>query len=197
MPPHNWKVNPVELVQQFEARHKNPAAGALFLWAVWAVDSLHYLDDLDQVFNTSLVPLAGHAPDVIDVAHARWATGTSITSLDLCAAGLGRTFCANSGPREYDLGDFNPTRRAQLPPDTQQWIDRVLSDPQYGQAKAARDWLTHSRLTRHFAVSIGGPPQRLTLAIGSTRLAVRELIELARDLATRHVSDLLQLLPGL
>ena len=206
MPSYNWLIDPVNLIQQFEARHNSSAAGALFAWAVWAVDSLHYLDDLDQAFDVSHVPLADHRPDVVDVAHARWATGTSITSLDLCAAGLGRAFCAHNGMYELDLGDFDPAasksrpivaRRTHLPPNAQQWIDRVLADPQYIEAKSARDWLTHSRLRRHFFLSIGGPPQRLTLEFGTTQLPVRGLIELARDLATRHVSDFLQLLPQL
>lgn len=206
MPPHNWPVDPVDLIRQFEARHNSPAAGALFAWAVWAVDSLHYLDDLDRAFDGSRVPLAGHRPDVVDVSHARWATGTSITSLDLCAAGLGRAFCPHARMRELDLGNFDPAangsrsvpaRRAQLPPDAQQWIDRVLADPQYNEAKSARDWLTHSRLIRHFVLAAGGLPQRLTLEFGSSRLPVRGLIELARDLATRHVSGFLQLLPQL
>lgn len=133
----------------------------------------------------------------MDVAHARWATGTSITSLDLCAAGLGRAFCAHKGTRELDLGDLNPTRRAQLSHDAQRWIDRVLTDPQYNDVKSARDWLRHSRIKSHFVLTAGGPPQRLTLEFGSSRLPVRDLIELARDLTTRHVSDFLQILPPL
>lgn len=195
MPPYNWQADPFKLIQQFETRHNNPAAGALFAWAVWTVDCLHYLDDLDQAFDGSRIPIAGHMPDVVDVAHARWVTGTSITSLDLCAAGLGRAFCGQNGKRELDIGDFNDTRKAQLPLDAQQWIDRIHEDSNYKQVKSARDWLTHSRLNRHFF--IGGPPQRLTLEFDSTRLPVRDLIELARDLATRHVSDFLQILPQL
>ena len=198
MPPYNWQAEPINLIQQFETRHGCPAAGALFAWAVWAVDCLHYLDDLDRDFDVSRMPIAGHRPDVVDVAHARWATGTSITSLDLCAAGLGRAFCAQTRTHEFDIGDINnAARRAKLPPDAQQWIDHVLADPYYNQVKSARDWFTHSRLNRHFVLAIGGPPQRLILEFGSTRLPVRDLIELAQDLATRHVSDFVQILPKL
>lgn len=113
MPPHNWQVDPLELIRQFEDRHNSPAGGALLLWAVWTVDSLHYLDDLDLAFTGSLLEMAGHDPSMIDVAHARWAAGTSISSLDLCAAGLGRTFCGQTQPRELDLGNFDPRQKNQ------------------------------------------------------------------------------------
>ncbi|NJC96659.1 MAG: hypothetical protein FIB03_10050 [Anaerolineae bacterium] len=125
-------------------------AGALFAWAISTVDSLYYLDGLDRDFDTSGIPIAGHRPDIVDVTHARWATSTAITSLDLCAAGLGRTFCGHTGPHELDIQDINVTRKAQLPPDAQRWIDSVRADSQYNDVKSARDWLIHSRLKRHF-----------------------------------------------
>ncbi len=53
MPPYTWQIDPVGVIQKFEARHNNPNAGALFAWAVWTVDYLYYLDDLDQDFNNS------------------------------------------------------------------------------------------------------------------------------------------------
>jgi hypothetical protein len=34
----------MELIRPFEVRHQNPASGALFAWAAWTVDSLHYLE---------------------------------------------------------------------------------------------------------------------------------------------------------
>ncbi len=78
----NWPTGPIELIQSFENRHKSPTAGALFSWAAWAVESLHYLDDIDRAYDTSHATIGGHTPDVVDVAHARWATATSITALD-------------------------------------------------------------------------------------------------------------------
>jgi hypothetical protein len=108
MPSYNWPVDPIKLIQHFEARHNSPKAGALFMWAVSTVDCLYYLDDIDHDFDSSRKPLEDHRRDIIDVAHARWATGSSITALDLCAAGLGRSFCANKGIHELDLEDFNP-----------------------------------------------------------------------------------------
>ena len=206
MPPFSWPNEPMQQVQKFEAKHKSPEAGALFAWAAWTVDCLHYLDDVDTAFNQSPTSLSGHRPDVVDVAHARWATGTSITATDLCAAGLARAFCGHTGPKELDLVDFDLTaspsteknaRRALLPPPALQWVDSVIGDPDYGTTKAARDWLTHSRLKRHFTLDAGGPPQRLELELPSARLPVRRLVELSRDLATRHVSALLGVLPSL
>ncbi len=205
MPPYNWPTDPMDAVRQSEARHKNPAAGALFAWAFWTVDCLHYLDDLDFAYNASPTGSLGHKPDVVDVAHARWATGTCITALDLCAAGLARAFCSHAGPKELDLGDFDPgvsrnapKTRALLPAAALNWVDTVLADPDYNTVKSARDWLTHSRLPRHFVMAAGGPPQRLSLELpGAVRLPVRQLVELARDLATRHVTAFLTVLPGL
>lgn len=208
MPLLNWTTDPMELIHPFEVRHQNPASGALFAWAAWTVDSLHYLDDIDRAYDASHAPVGGHRPDVVDVAHARWATGTCITALDLCAAGLGRAFCGHSGARELDLAHFDPggrpskpkdVRRARLPLPAQQWVDDVCADLHYKQIKSARDWLTHSRIPRHFTVAVGegGPPQRLQLQLETERLGVRRLVDHARDVGTRHVSALLAMLPKL
>jgi hypothetical protein len=200
MPPLNWQTEPTELIGPFEDRHKNPAAGALFAWAAWAVECLHYLDDLDCAFDDTQSTIAGHRPDVVDVSHARWATGTCVTALDLCAAGLGRAFCGHTGEREFDLGDFDLARRsskacrAKLPSPAQQWLDDVFADPDYEVIKSARDWLTHRRVKRHFTLVAGGPPQRLVLELSTGKLPVRQLIELAKELATRHVTDSLRIL---
>jgi hypothetical protein len=204
MPPYIWLNDPIELIQKFENRHKHPDAGALIAWGVWAVECLHYLDDVDLAFEASQLMVAGHKPDIVDVAHARWATGTCITALDLCAASLGRAICGHTGPREFDLSYFDPAgkastkiqaRRAQLPLAAKQWVDSVLADPDYNEVKSARDWLTHSRLKRHLFVGAPGPPQRLSLELPSNKLPVRKLIQMTRDLATRHVSDFLQIVP--
>jgi len=193
----------MQVIQSFETRHKNPSAGALFAWAIWAVDSLHYLDDIDRAYNTSQAVIGAHRPDVVDVAHARWATATCITALDLCAAGIGRSFCAHVKPRELDLASFDSCQlskrkldlRALLPPLVLQWVDSVCADVQYKEIKKARDWLVHSRVSRHFTLSTGGPPQRLKLEIDKRQLEVRHVIEVARDVATRHVVAFVNVLP--
>lgn len=148
--------------------------------------------------------VGGHRSDVVDVAHARWSTSTCITALDLCAAGLARSFCAHGGSKKFDLGDFDLSqppdrtvnRRARLPQLALQWVDNVLADVDYKNIKAARDWLIHSRLNRHFSVTPGGPPQRLKLELQSTQREVRCIVELSRDVATRHVSAFIALLPN-
>jgi hypothetical protein len=206
MPPLKWTTDPIQLVQSFERRHHPPTdAGALFVWAAWTVESLHYLDDLDAAYESN-PPNAGHQRDIIDVAHARWATGTSITAVDLCAAGLGQALCQQRKPHELKLADFDPDpyakipqqvkrgqRRAQLPVPAQGWIISACTDPQYETIKEARNWLTHSRMPR--IVSLG--PTRLELRLGTTPIGVRELVETARDYATQHVSGLLQMIPQL
>jgi len=201
MPPFNWRVDPTDLIKSFEARHQNPASGALFCWAASSVESLHYLDDIDRIYDTSHATIADHGPDVVDVAHARWATATSITALDLCAAGLGRAFCQHQGTRELGLPGFAPgshqDRRTKLPSLARKWIDAVHADPQYKTIKQSRNWLTHSRIIRHFTLATAGPPQRLQLELGGTKVEVRQLIEDARDCATRHVSEFIEKLPQL
>src|SRR6266481_6554674 len=107
MPLHHWVSEPIALIQTFEDRHRNPDAGALLLWAAWCIDCLYYLDDVDYAYDSSHRAVGGHQPQVVDIAHARWATGTCITALDLCAAALGRTFCGHNGPYELALRHFN------------------------------------------------------------------------------------------
>jgi hypothetical protein len=204
MPPLSWANDPMELIRAFETRYHNPNAGALFAWAAWAVDGLHYLADIDAT-HTSNEAGSGHRPDVVDVAHARWATGTCITAVDLCAAGLGRAFCGHGKARELDLADFDlgvPTKRqnalrGRLPLQARSWVDGVCADPGYREIKEARDWLTHSRILRHFRLAAGGPPQRLELQLGAMRLSVRQLIERARDAGNQHVVQFLAMLPHL
>lgn len=209
MPPYNWPKEPIEVIQEFESRHSHPDAGALLTWAAMAVECLHYLDDVDRTFDVSQTTVAGHRPDIVDVAHARWATSTCITALDLCAAWLGRAFCGYTGAQELKLANFNnlsikpsqqkrvQARRDQLPPRAQQWLDDVLTDSDYKVVKSARDWLTHSRVKRHFVLNAGGPPERLLLELPPNKLPVRQLVEITRDLATRRVSELLRILPHL
>jgi hypothetical protein len=205
MPRYTWAADPSNIISGFETRHAQPDSGALLAWAVLSVESLHYLADIDQDYEISHHVVGGHSRDIADVAHARWATGTCITSLDLCAAALGRTFCGHKSPRELALSDFDTSKSpkkatkllAALPRQSQDWMRDLLSDARYKELKTARDWLTHSRVTRHSAIMPGGPPQRLRIDLATTRLSIREVVEHARDLATETVSKLLVLLPQL
>ncbi len=181
MPRYTWAADPNNIISGFETRHVQPDSGALLAWAVLSVESLHYLADVDQ------------------------ATGTCITSLDLCAAALGRTFCGHKSSRELALPDFDTSKSskkapkliAALPRPARDWMRDLLSDARYKEIKTARDWLTHSRVRRHFTIMPGGPPQRLRIDLATTRLSIREVVEHARDLATETVSKLLVVLPQL
>lgn len=200
-----WTQDPIGLIQSFEARYTCPEVGALFAWAASTVDGLHYLDDIDQAYDASHSVVGLHRGDIVDVAHARWATSTSITALNLCAAGLGRCFCAHKDRQELDLGSFDSARRrkqradlrVKLPSAALQWVDGVLEDPEYKKIKAARDWLIHSRLKRHFSMASGGPSQRLKLEVDGTQLEIRYIVKLARDVATKHVTGFFDLLQDL
>jgi hypothetical protein len=103
MPRYIWAADPNNIISGFETRHAEPESGALLVWAVLSVESLHYLADIDQDYEISHHVVGGHSRDIADVAHARWATSTCITSLDLCGAALGRTFCGHKSSRELAM----------------------------------------------------------------------------------------------
>jgi hypothetical protein len=65
----------------------------------------------------------------------------------------------------------------------------------YVTIKAARNWLTHSRMKRQFSLGGSGPTPRISLSLPSGHTPVRQIIELSRDFATRHVAGFLNLLP--
>lgn len=207
MPSAQWQTDPSAAIAAFEKRHPDPEAGALLLWAFSSVDALHYLVDLDAEYETSRSVPGGHSPDVVDIAHARWATGTCITALDLCTAGLARALGRHQGPRELDLGDFARVRPSEamavvirvMPRPALDWIQAVLGDAVYAEMKAARDALTHRRVPRHLYASLGSaaPDPRLDLQVDTHRIPVPRLIQDARALATGHLDNLLTLLPAL
>ena len=111
MPLMQWHKSPMEIVQAYEIRHPGSNIGPLAMWAAWSVESLHYLADIDQLQIGYPASVAGHHADVIDIAHVRWATGTAITSLDLCAATAGRLFCGSTKTVELDLRAFQTYKR--------------------------------------------------------------------------------------
>ena len=119
-----WPKPPREIIQAFESRGRNRGeVGALILWAVWGAESLYYIDELDREHQSNPRNNSLHHPDVKDIAHIRWTTGTAISSLDLCAAALGREYCSWNKTQELDLRDFDKKytsktiskRRALLP----------------------------------------------------------------------------------
>jgi hypothetical protein len=200
-----WKKDPVAVVQGYEARHGGSSLGALVLWSTWAVASLHYLDDLDDAQAAYPESVRGQHPDIVDIAHVRWATGSAVTSLDLCAAALGRACCAHTKAHELDLRDFDAVttskrisrNRGMLPAQALSWIDAVLADSRYRDIQDARDPLTHSWLSRHLSRGgQGGHPGRthFTLRKTNTSIGARDLVILSRDVATEHVQAFLNVL---
>jgi hypothetical protein len=198
-----WPKQPIEIVQSFEARRpRRGPIGALVLWAVWGVESLHYLDDLDDEHNNILRNNPPHDPQVKDISHIRWATGAAISSLDLCAAALGRECCAWNRINEPDLRDFDATstsrnsskHRMMLPSPALSWIDGVLSDTRYTEVHGARNPLTHSRLIRNLFLN---SPTKFQISTTGSAFTAGELVVLSRDLATDKVNEFLRVLDTL
>jgi hypothetical protein len=150
------------------------------------------------------LPVALHSPSIVSIAHVRWATGTAITALDLCAAALARECCGWNGPRELDLRGFDPSskdkavpaRRAQLPATPLAWVDAVLEDPNYQNVQGARNPLTHARLRRKLDGDRLSSVQFVVAAAGD-EMHARDLVRIARDLATKHVAAFLHVVESL
>ena len=197
MPAPEWSPDPGDLIQAFEARRADKRAGALFSWAARAVEGLYYLDDLDASFDETRATVGDHSPDVVDLAHARWAATSCATAIDLCAAGLGRAYCQHEGQKELALSDFDSSladkngsrrvRRSKLPGIALEWVNQVLGDHGYTTVRDARNWLTHSRIPRRFSVG-GSPPERLKLML-TPEIGLRAFVALAKDVASRHVQE--------
>jgi hypothetical protein len=199
MPVFKWPREPIKIIQAFEGRRQGRGeTGALIMWAAWTVEGLHYLDDLDTLHHKGSQSDKTHQPDVVNIAHVRWATGSAITALDLCAAALGREFCGLAGQRELDLRGFDPLlagkdiplRRAALSANSIAWVDSVLADARYKDVQGARNPLTHSRLKRRMYID---GPSHTEFFITATRntLNTRNLVCRARDLATERVTEFL------
>lgn len=102
MAPYEWSRDPEAVARQLNA--VNADAQARLTFAVECVNGLHYLADLDNhlVPRDAATAVLEHGWQVIDMAHVRWAAGSAITALDLCAAALGRRYCGITGD-ERDL----------------------------------------------------------------------------------------------
>jgi hypothetical protein len=200
----SWTKSPDSVAQGYDARHGQNLSSSLFRWATFVVEELYYLDDLDSDWNNYLNHAGSHNPDIIDMAHGRWATGSAITALDLCAAALGRQYCNWTGRNEFDLRDFDQqttqtlTRRGTLPPSALAWVDGVLADPRYQIVLNIRHSLTHSRLPRHLRISLGGEPKKdrmdfkITINGNQIQIGVRDLVLQSKDLAGQHVDRFLR-----
>ena len=167
MPAFIWPIPPVSAAATFDRRSTD--ASSCLIFASEAVDGLHYLSDIDNSLPGDAVLDGNHKATIAHVTHARWAAGTAMTALDLCAACIG--FLHLPAPRNrrfYDIGRL--TQEQQKPQDQRRfdlanvpgalaWLNGVTSDGDYTLVQEVRDLLTHRSTARHFYVGVGGPTQ--------------------------------------
>lgn len=204
---HEWRKPPIEVVQGYAERHPGALIAAPAMWAVWAVETLHYLDDIDLMLQRNYpASVYSHHAVVVDMGHVRWATSTAITSLDLCAAALGDLYCGNVRKRKLDLRSFTPStrsdrpaaRRAALPPTALSWIDGVREDQRYRDIRDARNPFTHSWLARSITMHpVRADRTGFVIEKYQRPVNARELVELSRSLATDQVTAFLDVIDSL
>jgi len=226
MSPYQWRTNPAEIVIAYEERGKRNGAGSRFTAATHCVESLHYLADLDAYLGSTryLGHNPDHA-DIAHARWAvnTCITAIDLCAAGLGRAycgneekkefslgyfnptrkknrkkGIRAWICRSYCGRNKKNTDKTEIYRSKLPDAYRDWIDNILGDPLYKEIKSARDWLTHSRIPRHLTLNAGPPTRtRLKLSVGKKKIGVRDLIERSRDVATKHISDFLDLLPNL
>jgi hypothetical protein len=214
MPPIQWPPAMQSAIELLSSR--NVDASGCVLWATSAVEGLAYLDDLDTALDGSARMATGHDALVVDVAHARWAAGTAMTALDLCAAAIGLLYLP-ARTRYYDMGDVlaaldkevkvaaastSASRRPGWPPrqGVRPWIVDLTGDPgaalpvdsDFALVMAVRNPLTHRTMARHIGIRIGGGPQRMDRTMLKVDgqpdpVPVHVVVDTAKRLAARHV----------
>jgi hypothetical protein len=211
MAPHLWlPLNPQTVDQEFNKRHPATPLPQSFSWAVWAAEGSDYLDKLDATHPGSSyqhIPPTGAHPDLIDIAHVRWATGNALTAIDLCAATIGRLFCGVAGQRELSLRDFDPgnashqaavtANRAALAPPSQDfliWVDDALADQLYQELHDARNPFTHSWLQRKLFRGGPAPANRTEFEVVGTGYGMnaRKMVEDSASLAIGRVKAFIE-----
>jgi hypothetical protein len=185
-----------------------PDDGALLSWAVWAADGLHHLLDLDdRAFGVEPRQLDGYSDAALNLAHVRWASASATTTLDLCAATLGRRRCVQR-QNEYALRHFDPkrsdkkpakSRLAQLVDAERAWVMAATGDGDYAIVLNARNPMTHGRLKRtEYAgtVKFGPHEGRTGFPVGPEGAVIdsRPLIELCSTVVTRHLESFLTMI---
>lgn len=189
MPPYAWSYGGA-----LDAGH------GLLGWAQLAVDGLYWLVDVDDhAFEGNRRNLKGHNDVAIDMAHARWATVTAKTAVDLCAAELGVRYADKDfwGHRLLAVEDLKESKKlsSTLPKLARQWVSRVLDDSDYEIVKAARDPFTHRfhvrvASLRTFPAHGHEDRSQFTLRnLAGETYDTRTIVLVARDFATRHVED--------
>jgi hypothetical protein len=144
---------------------RNHNASACLMWASEAVEGLYYLQDIEDDLPSDALLDGGHRATTVHITHARWAAGTAMTALDLCAASIGFLHLpAPTGGRFYDLGRLaaeqkKPLHKRQFDlttlPNALNWINSVTADQDYTLVQEVRDLLTHRNAARHFRIGLG------------------------------------------
>jgi hypothetical protein len=175
------------------------AENAYYEWAREAVEGLQWLVHVDdEAFGGDRAPLAGFSADAIDAAHIRWAAGTAITAIDLCATALA---ARHEDHKLFDRKalaldrDYKRLLALPLTPDEQAWLEAVKNDPDYEIVRRARHPLTHGLLVRTAYIRMRPPTghaerSAFELVRGqpvTDRPHARDLILNAYSLADRHV----------
>jgi hypothetical protein len=187
---YSWPKDPVEVVIEYGRRSAAPGIRAepeaLIMWAAWTVDSLYYLEEIVEADRTGPDFYAPHNPATKAIAHLRWAAGSSLTAIDLCAAAIARELKIKTGSKEFDARLLD-RHRGNLTAPFITWFDNLITDGDYGIVLQARHPSTHGRLIRHFEMS----NPSIWIDIDGTRFTTDDLIRVARSFATRHVESFL------
>jgi hypothetical protein len=165
------------------------------------VDSLYYLYDLDAAAQPNgFEDVLGHRWSTVDLSHARGASTTAITAIDLCAAALGRIHSGIEGDA-WDRSVVSALKDAKITaiPGAAEWLEEVAARPLYEIIRDARHLFTHQAHKHHAYMMVSeaehplGKRMILPLKIGDIEalLSVREFIERARDLAHQEVASFL------
>jgi hypothetical protein len=172
-------------------------------WARQSVDALWWLAEVDDwAFSANRENIGEHDPDTIDIAHARWATGTAKTAIDLCVAdaAVGNNVIGFWGDALDEFAHppvaktLHDKHKAKLPPEVALWLSELLADPAYGDLEAARHAFTHRMTGRTATIRTRQPEghqdrESFAVRIRSIhgRPDARALVLFSRDVATRHV----------
>lgn len=193
-----WPVDPMEAAQRLEERYPRTGASGPMLWAVWTVEGLHYLADVDAALPP---PPHAHNHEAVDLTHARWATVDAVTAIDLCAAALGRMYCDYpKNDREMDFGNARQNEALLALAAPGEWIRAVCADDQYEQLRVLRDALVHRTASRHIELTIreggngGSRTSRVRLRLSPDApdpIPVERLVPQCREVAERHVAAFL------
>jgi hypothetical protein len=134
------------------------------------------------------------------MAHVRWAAGSAMTALDLCAAAIGELHSVpTSAPGQvHDIASLGDHRN-QLCAGCNAWRTAVVGNNSYRVLKNVRDPMTHKTLPRRLSISTGAPTdaERLALLLHGARhdqdhTPSRTLIEQAQHFATSQILALIE-----